>query len=492
MPKKSEPDPGDRLPIKLGPTSNGEYFPTPLSAEIEHVQHEALRRADRAARRLGMARRDFLQSTSGAATVLLALNAAGCAGQAGAAPRGGRYAVPPEAEHERAAADTVLAGDEFIFDVQTHHVSGERPWYETPQPNLGMFLRTIPHAQCGAPRWVDCFTRDPFVKEVFFDSDTQLGVLSALWGTHDINALSIEEAALTRERMAMVGAPRLRIHGIVLPRAEEGVELGDRMHDLAETWKVAAWKLYPVWGENGHGYRLDDPATGLAIIERGLALGVPLFAVHKGLPLPGMDPAFTSPLDVGPAAKAFPRATFLIYHSGFEPDRREGPYDPNAQRGVDALIRSVEAQGIGKQGNVYAELGSLWREVMKDPEQAAHVIGKLLAHFGEDRILWGTDAIWYGSPQDQIQAFRAFEISPEFQERYGYPALTREAKAKIFGLNAARVYGVDPDEIQSARRWDPVRKARNEYVPSPSFQTYGPRTRREMLTLLRLNRGQPG
>ena len=40
---------------------------------------------------------------------------------------------------------------------------------------------------------------------------------------------------------------------------------------------------------------------------------------------------------------------------------------------------------------------------------------------GEDRVLWGTDAIWYGSPQPQIMAFRAFEISPEFQEQFGYP-----------------------------------------------------------------------
>jgi uncharacterized protein len=56
---------------------------------------------------------------------------------------------------------------------------------------------------------------------------------------------------------------------------------------------------------------------------------------------------------------------------------------------------------------------------MRDPEQAAHVLGKLLRHVGEDNVLWGTDCIFYGSPQDQIQAFRAFRISAEFQERYG-------------------------------------------------------------------------
>ena len=45
-------------------------------------------------------------------------------------------------------------------------------------------------------------------------------------------------------------------------------------------------------------------------------------------------------------------------------------------------------------------------------------------------MLWGTDSIFYGSPQDQIQAFRAFQISDEFQERFGYPALDRRDQAQ--------------------------------------------------------------
>jgi hypothetical protein len=130
---------------------------------------------------------------------------------------------------------------------------------------------------------------------------------------------------------------------------------------------------------------------------------------------------------------------------------------------------------------------------MKRPDEAAHVLGKLLKHLGEDRILWGTDAIWFGSPQDQIQAFRAFEITPEYQERYGYPALTAERKAKIFGLNAARVYGVRVDELRRAHRGDAISRVREEYAnaPSPTFRTYGPRTRRDMLRLLKLTAGVP-
>ena len=69
-------------------------------------------------------------------------------------------------------------------------------------------------------------------------------------------------------------------------------------------------------------------------------------------------------------------------------------------------------------------------------------------------MLWGTDCIFYGAPQDQIQTFRSFEISKEFQERYGYPKLTRELKAKILGLNGARVYGIEPttDQCEFTRR----------------------------------------
>ena len=138
--------------------------------------------------------------------------------------------------------------------------------------------------------------------------------------------------------------------------------------------------------------------------------------------------------------------TFLVYHAGFDTGVNEGPYDPKAKAGVDVLVRSM--QEAGNPPNVYAELGSTWRYVMRDPDQAAHLLGKLLKTFGEDRILWGTDSIWYGSPQDQIQAFRAFEISREFQERYGYPALTPAIKRKVFGLNAARVYGLKPDAMR--------------------------------------------
>lgn len=128
---------------------------------------------------------------------------------------------------------------------------------------------------------------------------------------------------------------------------------------------------------------------------------------------------------------------------------------------------------------------------MRDPEQAAHALGKLLKYCGPDNVLWGTDSIWYGSPQDQIQAFRAFQIAPEFRDRYGYPEITPELRAKIFGLNATRPYGISADEVKLRAGRDRIARERLAYRehPEPHYLTRGPRTRREFLNLLDWNRG---
>jgi hypothetical protein len=480
--KKSAPDADLRLPVKLDATSNGEYWPRPLDRALREVRRRAFDTAIENARRLGVGRREFLESACGAATVFLALNQLSCGG--------GSYQVPQAAALEPEVAEGTLGGKEFIFDVQTHQVSAERVWWREDRPSLDAFLKTTPQADCGAPSWARCFSDDVLVREVFLNSDTQIAVLSGLWG--EPLPMLTEEAARTRERVATLGRKRLLIQAVVQPTTAPWAEIAADMQRQAEITKPNAWKFYTVWGPAGKGWWLTDE-IGQKTIEHGISLGVPLIAVHKGLPLTGMNAEYTRPTDVGPAARQFPRATFLVYHSGYEPDLTEGPYDATATRGVDALIRSLAENGIGKDGNVYAELGSTWRELMKKPDEAAHVLGKLLVHLGEDRILWGTDAIWFGSPQDQIQAFRAFEISLEFQERFGYPALSAERKAKIFGLNAARVYGIDVAELTRAQADDPLSRARAEYAnaPRPSFHTYGPKTRRDMLRLLADSDGTP-
>jgi hypothetical protein len=147
-------------------------------------------------------------------------------------------------------------------------------------------------------------------------------------------------------------------------------------------------------------------------------------------------------------------------------------------------VTSLVANGVKPGSNVYAELGSTWRFLMRDPDSAAHGLGKLLKHCGEDNVLWGTDSIWYGSPQDQIQAFRTFQIAADLRDKHGYPEITPALRAKVFALNALKVYSF-PDDVLKKHLKDRVALEREEYreQPDPTFLTHGPRTRREFMNL---------
>src|SRR5690606_37884419 len=281
----------------------------------------------------------------------------------------------------------------------------------------------------------------------------------------------------------MEGTHRLMLHGRVNPNQPGDVE---RMETLARDWGVCAWKTYTQFGPGG-GYWLSDD-VGLAFIERARDLGINVICVHKGLPLSAQGYEYSQCRDIGVVAKQYPDVTFIVYHSGYVAGRPEGPFEPGAGRdGVDTLIQSLVDNGIAPGSNVYAELGSTWRFLMREPDQAAHVLGKLLKHVGVDNVLWGTDSISYGSPQDQIQAFRTFQIAEPLREGYGYPEITPEIRAKVFGLNATVPYRISAEEVKLRAGADKIANARAEYraEPYPSFATYGPKTRREFFNLLR-------
>jgi hypothetical protein len=473
-----------RLPIKLDATSNGEFEPVPLGPAALAARAEAQATVDMASARVGLPRRRYLASALGAAATLAAFDRAFAA----SGVRGGGYDVPREAPFELAAAQAAVGGDEFIFDVQLHHVNPQGAWRKRASPNA---FKGMPNSNCGKADHVECFSADALLKDVFMDSDTTLAVLSHVPGGVETNPLDFEAAGATRVAAnALDGTERLLLHGRCMPTLAGEI---DGMDAQAGQYRLSAFKTYTQFGprDGDAGFFLDDDKYGRPFIERARRLKVRNIAVHKGLAFGQRGYEYSTARDVGPAAKAYPDMSFLIYHAGFDTAVKEGPYDPQAKAGVDVLVRSF--LDAGRPKNVYAELGSTWRFVMRDPEQAAHLLGKLLRHLGPDQILWGTDSIWYGSPQDQIQAFRAFQISAEFQDKFGYPALTPEIKRKIFGLNAARVYGIDPAATKMRLLKDRVHKTRLEYQndPRPSFATYGPRTRREFLAFKALHGDMP-
>jgi uncharacterized protein len=281
------------------------------------------------------------------------------------------------------------------------------------------------------------------------------------------------------------------VHNVIAPNVGDINARLDQMEVAARTGKVAAFKVYTAWGPDGHGFSLEDPAIGLPVIQKAHDLGVDTIVAHKGLPLVNFDLEHNRPDDMVAVSRMFPTMNFVVFHGAWDKDHTEGPYDPSASTGIDTFLRALDDHNVPPDSNVWVDLGTVWREVLRDPTTAAHTLGKLLQRVGRRRVLWGTDAIWYGSPQAQLQAFRAFTISDEFQERYGYPALTPAIKARVLGRNAAQLFRLDPEATRCALASDPITGARTtaahlrdeEMLPAAS-RPNGPTTRREMLQWL--------
>jgi predicted TIM-barrel fold metal-dependent hydrolase len=188
-------------------------------------------------------------------------------------------------------------------------------------------------------------------------------------------------------------------------------------------------------------------------------------------------PDYNHPKDLIKAAKDFPDIDFLVYHSGF---KSASTVDEVFAKTGDIpwtteFCRMKQAQPGIK--NIYMELGSTFAQlVTTHPAVCAHLIGQIIGAFGVDHVLWGTDSIWYGTPQWQIEAFRRFQIPDHLLDQHRYQSLTRQVKEQVFGLNAARVFGVDVSAKRHELPMDALGQIRMSYLeqgPEPSHRAYG-------------------
>jgi hypothetical protein len=277
------------------------------------------------------------------------------------------------------------------------------------------------------------------------------------------------------------------------------------MERLAKQYSVVGWKTYTQWGpadnayyslETGLGFELTDQRYGVPFIERARDIGIRNICIHKGIPF-GRDASYKYARcdDIGKAARKFPDMNFLVYHAGFDPENPELPFEPGAGRnGIDSLVQSLLDNDIAPNSNVYADVGTTWNMFRRNPDTAAHGMGKLLKYVGESNVIWGTDSIWTGSPQDQIQAWRTFQIAEPLRDKHGYPEITPRLRAKVFGLNATKPYKISAEEVKLRTSNDRIGRQRLGYRedPEPLFLTYGPKTRREFLNLLSWKGGKLG
>jgi len=351
----------------------------------------------------------------------------------------GGFMVDEKLCMDAAMADQLFKTEYFILDFQTHHT------------REGMAGPVLDDCADGTA----CTSPDTYVRKIFEMSETTVAVLSGLPAsidemTNDLSAFSFtnEDMRSSRDRVNKaarrfnpMAAERMIAHCQISPKNKPEAN-AKMMAENKMMYDTRGWKCYPPT-EGGWFLHEND-----AFIKTAIELGEPLVCAHKGFPFQGWSRTHADPMpDVGVVALRYPDVNFVIYHSAYDSGHTEGPFDPNPSPqdgGTDRLWKVVTDNSL-KNKNVYAEMGSAWCISMRDPMVAQHYLGKALKYMGEDRVVWGSECVWFGCPQNQIDAMKAFKISTEFQDMYGYPDYTDVMKRKVFGLSGAKLYRVDPN-----------------------------------------------
>jgi predicted TIM-barrel fold metal-dependent hydrolase len=231
-------------------------------------------------------------------------------------------------------------------------------------------------------------------------------------------------------------------------------------------------------------WRLDDEAVAYPTYElivknkRELRKHPGFFnlCIHKGLNTTNpTSPELGHPADIPKAAMDWPELTFIIYHACFRPSfwalsALDEIKSGKTRMGVPDISWTTEmCELAGHLPNVQAEIGTTFAStVITFPTVCAHILGQLLKFFGEDRVVFGSDGVWYGSPQWQIEAFWRFQIPDELCRQYGYPKLTNAIKRKVLGLNSARNYKLFPlsgAQMPERGRYQPVPPNYEQLIP---------------------------
>jgi len=443
-------------PIPVQSVSSDEFMPAPQTPRQREFEARVRDIGARQAKRLGMSRRRFFQTAAGMAAAFVAMN--DTYGPLFLVSRA--EAATPEAADERAKR---LSG-QFIMDMHTHFLRpgtriktfvnqrnavGKAGW----NPALGQKEQTI-----------DDLMFQNYLKEIYLDSDTKVALISGAPSEvpEDWFLTNEMKAGARADVNGLAGTKRMLSHAIFTPGYDGWLEQVDHaIRDL----KPDSMKGYTI-GDNTnkdlskHPWRLDDEKLVYPAYEKFVKAGLRNVRIHKGLFPPSVEKQFPQLLaysdvrDVAKAAKDWPQLNFIIYHGGYRwagGGRIEDAWAQLQETGrvewITDLSEIPEKHGVK---NVYADVGQLFAQsTVADPRVSAVMLGQLVRGLGADHVCWGTDAIWTGSPQWQIEALRRLEIPENLQKKYAVKPLgpaDGPLKNAIFGGNNARLYDYKPEQ----------------------------------------------
>lgn len=494
-------------PIPTQMVSNGEYMPIGQTRKQKRVERRMLDLAGHASKKLDLSRRNFLRTSGGMAAGFLAMNEV----------FGQFFDVHPEelflSKAHAAEAGFGVPKDVFVFDDQLHIIRssikgpgdllrGISQGAKTSlNPNnipdeLGGVNTPWNPALVGQPVRSENFHLVQFMKDVFLDSQVSVAVMTnnnsaALPGVDggsrapkNVEESEAHEMLTARQTMAtrdwvnkISGSTRLLGHGQLYTGKGNLWFIQQQIDELQpDSWKgytvATAAKVDSNPDSDMRRWRLDDeevayPTYELIRKNRKQLEKHPGFfnmCVHKGLnTAAGPIAELGHPNDIPKAAKDWPEFNFIIYHACFRPSfwamaALEEIKSGKLRDGVPDIAWTTEfCQIASPYPNVQAEIGTTFAStVITFPTVCAHIMGQLLKYFGEDRVVFGSDGVWYGSPQWQIEALWRFQIPDELCQKYGYPKLTEQVKRKILGLNSAKNYGMAPKSLLTGGPYKPV------------------------------------
>jgi predicted TIM-barrel fold metal-dependent hydrolase len=437
-------------PVPTQIVSNGEYNPLPQTDKQKQVEARIKELADQYAHKLNMDRRTFLKTSSGMAVAFLAMN---------------QVFGPIWNVSEAEAADTDVADarakalkKQFIFDDQTHFVRDD--FDKEGLLGLGKYASEHwnPDMLKDIPLVLQRYKFQNYLKEIFLDSDTKVALLSGApfddetWWLLSNDAIADARNAINR----VAGSRRMFGHFVFTPGTPGWMDAVDR---AAAELKPDAWKGYTVGDPlspttKGSTWRLDDEKLMYPFYEKIMKTGPRTVCIHKGLLPIDYEQSwagvwqFATVDDLPKAAKDWPGINFVMYHGALRPFLE----DPAAElalfeqsgniRWATDLARIPAKYGVK---NVYAELGTTFaNSAVANPRFSAALVGQFVNEMGADRVVWGSDSVWYGSPQWQIEAMRRLEIPDDLMQKMGWKTklggADSEVKRKIFGTNSARIY----------------------------------------------------
>jgi len=445
-------------PVPTQIVSNGEYLPPPQSPIQKKVESRIKELAEENSKFLGMTRREYLMTNCGMAAAFLAMNEV---------YGGGVWQVDPaearDPEMTKVRADE-LAG-QFIFDDQTHFLRDDFAHEEIT--GLGEFA---------AEHWnpvlkeegisLTRYKFENYIRELWFTADTKMALLSGApfddptW--YLLYNDQIMDACATVNDFA--GGTRMLGHAVITPGQPGWMDTVDEAISRNDP-NMCSWKSYTIGdplAPSKWPWRLDDEKLMYPFYEKAIKAGINTICVHKGLMPPDYEQSFkglwqyATAWDLEKAATDWPDMNFVIYHTALRPflelpDQAWSEFEATGR--IKWATDVVEAAQKVGNGNIYGEIGtSFANSAVAHPKFSAAFIGTLVGGLGADHVVYGSDTVWYGSPQWQIEAMRRLEVPGDMQEKYSLPALggpNSLTKQAIFGLNSARLYNLGMTNVDN-------------------------------------------